>query len=79
LEMHREGKAYHTTIDSMYYVKDDFNDGSDHFSIALERYKILNGEIDEKIKELKEFYKDSGPDCSELFKPERYINKENPQ
>jgi hypothetical protein len=59
LETHREGKAYHVMIDNMHYVKDDFNDRSDHFSIALERHKILNGEIDKKIKELKRDYKDS--------------------
>jgi hypothetical protein len=59
LETHREGKAYHAMIDNMHYVKDDFNDRSDHFSIALERHKILNGKIDEKIKELKRDYKDS--------------------
>jgi hypothetical protein len=78
LETHREGKAYHAMIDSMHYVKDDFNDRSDHFSIALERHKILNGEIEKKIKELKEHYKDSASNNSEseiskLYKVENYF------
>jgi len=78
LETHSEGKAYHVMIDEMYYVKDDFNDRSDHFSIALERHKILNGKIDEKIKALKEHYKDSAsndsdPEISKLYKLENYF------
>ncbi len=68
LEIHTEGKAYHTLIDNLCYVKDDFNDRSDHFSIALERHRIVNGEIDDRIKELKEFYKDS-----DLHDPNNYF------
>jgi len=43
METHAEGKAYHTMIDNMYFVKDDYSDRSDHFSIAIERHKIING------------------------------------
>jgi hypothetical protein len=42
----------------MCYVKDDYNDRSDHFSIAIERHKIINGEIERRINELKNVYKD---------------------
>jgi len=62
VEVHREGKAYHTLIDSLYYVKDDYNDRSDHFSIAIERHKVLNGEIKERVEKLEKsvtFNKDS--------------------
>jgi len=52
LETHSEGNAYHTLIDNMYFVKDDYNDRSDHFSLAIERHKINNGETDEKKIEI---------------------------
>jgi hypothetical protein len=70
LEMHKEGRAYHNMIDTMCYVKDDYNDRSDHFNIAEERHSILNGKIEEKIKELKDIYKDS-----ELYKVKNYFDK----
>ena len=59
LETHHEGRAYYNMIDNMCYIKDDYNDRSDHFSIAEERHNILNGKIKEKISELKELYKNS--------------------
>ena len=59
LEMHKEGRAYQNMLDIMVYVKDDFNDRSDHFNIAEERHLIVNGEIDKKINELKDIYKES--------------------
>jgi len=59
LEMHSEGRAYHEKIDNMCYVRDDYNDRSDHFNIAEERHLIVNGEIEEKIKELEKIYKGS--------------------
>ena len=59
LEMHNEGRAYHNMLDTMCYVKDDFNDRSDHFNIAEERHLILNKKIERKINELKEMYQDS--------------------
>jgi len=59
LEMHSEGRAYHDMIDTMCYVRDDYNDRSDHFNIAEERHLIVNGIIDKKIKDLKDVYKKS--------------------
>jgi hypothetical protein len=59
LEMHKSGRAYYNMIDTMCYVKDDFNDRIDHFNIAEERHLIVNGEIDKRIKELEKIYKDS--------------------
>ena len=67
-ETHNEGRAYHNMIDKMCYVKDDYNDRSDHFSIAEERHNILNGKIEERIKDIKERYKDS-----ELYKMDNYF------
>jgi len=67
LEMHSEGKAYHNMIDTMCYVRDDYNDRSDHFNIAEERRLIVNEKIEESIKKLKPCYEDS-----ELYKVENY-------
>jgi hypothetical protein len=58
LEMHSGGRAYHTAIDTMCYVKDDYNDRTDHFNIAEERHLICNGVIGERINRLKGLYKD---------------------
>jgi len=70
LEMHREGRAYHNMIDTMCYLKDDYNDRSDHFNIAEERHFILNGDIGKKIDELKDLYKDS-----EIYKVKNYFEQ----
>jgi len=70
LEMHSGGRAYQNMLDIMCYVKDDFNDRSDHFNIAEERHLIVNGEIDRKINELKDIYKDS-----KLYKVDNYFNE----
>jgi len=70
LEMHNEGRAYHNMIDSMCYVRDDYNDRSDHFNIAEERHLIVNGEIRKKIDEIKNLYKDS-----ELYNVDNYFEK----
>ncbi len=70
LEMHSGGRAYHEKIDMMCYIRDDYNDRSDHFNIAEERHLIVNGEIQKRIKELEGIYKDS-----ELYKVKNYFNK----
>jgi hypothetical protein len=70
LEMHKEGKAYLNMLDIMCYVKDDFNDRSDHFNIAEERHLIINGKIEKKINYLKDIYKDS-----KIYKVDNYFNK----
>ncbi|GBU25583.1 hypothetical protein R83H12_02233 [Fibrobacteria bacterium R8-3-H12] len=70
LEMHSEGRAYHNMIDTMCYIRDDYNDRSDHFNIAEERHLIVNGEIKKKIDAIKDIYKDS-----ELYKVENYFEK----
>ena len=68
LEMHSGGRAYHNMIDTMVYLRDDFNDRSDHFNIAEERHLIVNGKIMDKINAIKDIYKDS-----KLYKMENYF------
>jgi hypothetical protein len=71
LETHNEGKAYHDMIDNICYLKDDYNDRSDHFNIAEERHNILNKKIQDKIKWSKELYENSG-----LYKVDSYFEKD---
>jgi hypothetical protein len=75
LEMHSGGRAYHNMINTMCYLKDDYNDRSDHFNIAEERHSILNGEgkgkIKKKIKDLNNLYRASG-----LYKAGNYFTHE---
>jgi hypothetical protein len=68
LEMHKGGRAYQNMIDTMCYVMDAFNDRSDHFNIAEERHLIVNGDIKDKINEIKDIYKDSN-----LYKVDNYF------
>jgi len=72
LEMHNEGRAYHNMIDTMIYLRDDYNDRSDHFNIAEERHLILNGKVEEEIKEIKNLY-----NKSELYKVDNYYNQQD--
>lgn len=51
-QFHNEGKAYKNFINSIFYLEDDFNDGLLHFSAAMERYKINNGHVKNKIKKI---------------------------
>jgi Cdc6-like AAA superfamily ATPase len=69
LEMHNEGRAYHTMIDTMCYVKDDYNDHSDHFNIAEERHYMLNAGFKKKFGGLGVIYKDS-----ELYNVDNYFD-----
>jgi len=72
LEMHYEGRAYHDMIDTMCYLKDDYNDRSDHFNIAEERFLMSNEYFEKKIKKLEDtgFVKNS-----ELHEIKKYFNE----
>jgi len=71
LEIHNEGRAYHNMIDTMCYLRDDFNDRSDHFNIAEERHLIVNGKINDKINAIKDIYKGS-----KLYKVKNYFKND---
>jgi len=66
-EMHNEGRAYHNMIDTMCYLKDDYNDRSDHFNIAEERHLIVNGKVKGRINAIKDLYKESKLDKVENY------------
>ena len=55
IEVHREGKAYKDMMSKMYYVDGDLKNDTVQFDLAVERFKINNGYIDKRIKDLMEF------------------------
>ena len=67
LETHNEGKAYRNMTDNMCYIKDDYNDRSEHFNIAEERHYIFNRNIGDQIMKKKKYYMDS-----DLYKVDNY-------
>ena len=58
-EVHREGKEYKEMIKKMYIIDDDISNGMHNFSLALERYTMNCGVIEEKMKILRKYYKGS--------------------
>jgi|GEM_PF-3530879 len=59
IELHQEGAAYKTKIQTLNYLDDDFNDNIDHFASALERQLMNSGEIRRNIKKLEKILKKS--------------------
>lgn len=55
IEVHREGKAYKDMMSKMYYVDGDLKNDTVQFDLAVERFKINNGYIEKRIKDLMEF------------------------
>lgn len=55
IKVHREGKAYKDMMSKMYYVDGDLKNDTVQFDLAVERFKINNGYIDKRIKDLMEF------------------------
>ena len=52
LQMHHEGKAYKDMISQMYYLDDDLKNDTIQISTAIERYKINNEYIQEKLTKI---------------------------
>ncbi len=69
METHTEGKVYMEMLEQMYFLNDDFNDRTFHFSVASERYKINTGYIKSKIDRHKLLL-----GGSTVFEPDSYIN-----
>lgn len=72
IHVHSEGTEYRAFINNMYYLEDDFNDSLDHFSAAMERFKINSGKIRREIRALKSIC-----DTSALYKLNRYCRELN--
>ena len=66
VETHTEGNAYKNLIEEMYYLNDDFNDNTYHFSVAIERFMLNSKTLDLDL--LKRKVKDSV-----IYKHESYL------
>lgn len=53
-QMHSEGKVYKDMIEDMYFLDDDLNNDSLKFYLALERYRINSGKLNESVAKLKQ-------------------------
>ncbi|NOQ26560.1 MAG: hypothetical protein GQ564_14470 [Bacteroidales bacterium] len=68
VETHTEGNAYKNLIEEMYYLNDDFNDNTFHFSVAIERFLLNSKTLDVAL--LKRKVKNS-----DIYKHRSYLNK----
>ncbi len=68
IEIHSEGKEYKEMIKKMYIIDDDISNGMHNFALALERYTMNCGVIEEKMKMLRKYYKNSLS-----YPPENYL------
>jgi len=73
IELHSEGKEYREMMREMYIIDDDISNGMHCFSLALERYAMNRGLIEEKMQKLRIYYKDS------LSYPLTYYLEEPPE
>ena len=55
--LHSQGKEYQRKISNMIFLEDDFNDNSNHFGIALDRYYLFSGNIDSHIRDAEKIIK----------------------
>lgn len=58
-EVHSQGQAYKDLISKMYFLDDDFNNDTVQFDMAVERFKINSGHIDQEVKHLTNSSNDS--------------------
>ncbi|MBI9064235.1 MAG: ATP-binding protein [Marinilabiliaceae bacterium] len=71
-DVNKEGKAYKDFIEGMYYLNDDLDNDLLEFNLAIERYRINSGSIENEMNKLKKIYKNAM-----VFKVENYMNNEN--
>lgn len=58
-EVHREGQAYKDMISRMYFLDDDLKNDTVQFDLAIERFKINSGYIDQNIDSMLNFVTNS--------------------
>lgn len=73
-EMHKEGKAYKEMISKMYYLDDDLKNDTIQFDSAVERYKINNDYIYERIEMILQSFKTSSLYNIERFNMDKEID-----
>lgn len=65
-EVHREGRAYKEMISRIYCLDDDLKNDTVQFDLAIERFKINSGYIDNRIQEVLESLTDSIYDIEKI-------------
>lgn len=73
-EMHKEGKAYKEMISKMYYLDDDLKNDTIQFDSAIERYKINNNYIYERIEMILQSFKTSSIYNIESFTTDQEVD-----
>jgi hypothetical protein len=69
IEANSGGQTYKYIISDMFLLDDDINNPDLTFALALERYRLNSGDIEEKIKNLRDCYKKAT-----YFELEGYFN-----
>lgn len=69
LDLHHEGHAYKTRIQTLNYLDDDFSDGMSHFAAALERQRVNSGKIRTHINDMERLLQQS-----QLFRYDSFVN-----
>ncbi len=55
IEMHTSGKAYHEMMSTLFFLEDDLQNDSNYLHLAIERFLINHGVIQQRIELLKMF------------------------
>lgn len=58
-QIHHQGKSYQLLIRNLHFLEDDLNNDTCQFYMATERFSLKKKRIQERIRELKQMYKDS--------------------
>ena len=69
IEMHHEGNAYKTLVQTLNYLDDDFNDSMNHFAAALERQRVNSGNVRRHIEKMEQLLRHS-----RLFSYDSFVN-----
>lgn len=51
IQLHTTGNEYKKAVNEMVYLEDDFNDNAYHFGAAYDRYLMVNGVFESRIRE----------------------------
>lgn len=58
-QVHHQGKSYQLLIRNLHFLEDDLNNNTCQFYMATERFSLNMERIQDRIRELKQTYKDS--------------------
>ena len=53
IEMHTSGKAYKEMMTTLFFLEDDLQNDSNYMNLAIERFLINHGVVQERMNQLK--------------------------